>query len=167
MAIVAALIRRGNEVLLVRQQGPNDPKPCWALPGGVVEPGERLLNALAREVREETGLSIGDAGQLLYVAEYGEDGGPFGTAFAFEVTAWEGELQPADPDDFILEARFLALAEAIAGLETLPWRRMREPIVAYLRGEVGRGALWCYRWQAGRDDELIGRLRHTPEHGGA
>jgi 8-oxo-dGTP diphosphatase len=162
MAIVAALIRRGEEVLLVRQQGPNDPAPCWALPGGAVEPGERLLQALAREVREETGLVIGEAGQLLYVAEYGEDGGPYGVAYVFEVTAWEGDLRPADPDDFIQEARFLPLADAVAGLEGLPWRRMWEPIVAYLRGDVNRGATWCYRRRPDREDELIARLAHLP-----
>jgi 8-oxo-dGTP diphosphatase len=166
MAIVAALIRRGDEVLMVQQQGPNDPAPGWALPGGVVEPGERLLQALAREVREETGLAIGDAGQLLYVAEYGEDSGPYGVAFVFEVTAWEGDLQPADPDEFILDARFLPLADAVARLETLPWRRMWEPIVAYLRGDVERGATWCYRRRPVREDELIARLAHLPARRG-
>lgn len=30
----------------------------WGLPGGVMEPGESLLQALHREVAEETGLAI-------------------------------------------------------------------------------------------------------------
>ncbi len=31
--IAAALIRRGENVLLVQQQGPDDPEPLWALRG--------------------------------------------------------------------------------------------------------------------------------------
>ncbi len=46
----AGLARRGSEVLLVRS-----PRRGWEFPGGEAEPGESVMDALAREIREETG----------------------------------------------------------------------------------------------------------------
>src|SRR3954465_3215493 len=54
---VSAAIMRDGQVLLVRRARP----PCgglFSLPGGVVEIGETLTEALEREVREETSLTI-------------------------------------------------------------------------------------------------------------
>lgn len=54
---VGALILEENRVLLVERGKP----PLvgeWSLPGGVVETGERLEEALAREVLEETNLNV-------------------------------------------------------------------------------------------------------------
>ena len=65
--IVAAVVRRGGQVVLVQQQGPDDPDPSWALPGGLLEPGESLTDALKREVRRETGLDVVSVGALAYV----------------------------------------------------------------------------------------------------
>jgi 8-oxo-dGTP diphosphatase len=158
--IVAALMRRGEEVLLVRQQGANDPAPSWALPGGVVESGELLTEALTREVREETGLEVIDSGHLLYAVHAARDNSAEGhqtLVFVFAVAEWRGELRVADPDNLILGACFWPRAEAIEKLESLPWPTMREPMVAYLRGEAGRGAVWLYRGKPDGADELVAR----------
>jgi 8-oxo-dGTP diphosphatase len=51
---VSALIRWQNRVLLCRQEKPG--KEYWLLPGGGVEGGETLDEALRRELGEELGL---------------------------------------------------------------------------------------------------------------
>lgn len=57
MVGVGALIFREGQVLLV-ERGNAPLQGYWALPGGAVETGERLEQALIREVLEETGLHV-------------------------------------------------------------------------------------------------------------
>ncbi|WP_410217230.1 NUDIX domain-containing protein [Paracoccus sp. (in: a-proteobacteria)] len=51
-----AILWRDGRLLLTRQEAP---VPEFQLPGGGIDPGEQPLAALHREVREETGWSIG------------------------------------------------------------------------------------------------------------
>ena len=52
---VSALILEQNRVLLIRHEKAG--RAYWLLPGGGVEPGETIEQALRRELREETGLT--------------------------------------------------------------------------------------------------------------
>jgi len=64
---VAAIIVDNGEILLVKRA--NEPaRGKWSPPGGVVELGESLVDAVRREVREECGLEI-EVDGLLDVVE--------------------------------------------------------------------------------------------------
>jgi mutator protein MutT len=53
---VGAVVKRGDEVLLVRQSDGHSLAGQWTIPWGGVEPGESPSAAAIREVREEAGV---------------------------------------------------------------------------------------------------------------
>jgi 8-oxo-dGTP pyrophosphatase MutT (NUDIX family) len=56
LSAAAACIRDDQgRVLVLRRQGEQE---LWSVPGGSMDPGERLDEAVVREVREETGLEV-------------------------------------------------------------------------------------------------------------
>jgi hypothetical protein len=59
---VAAILRRADRVLLVRETRAEI--EVWGPPGGVIEPGEIMTEAVVREVNEETGLLVERIGPL-------------------------------------------------------------------------------------------------------
>lgn len=64
----SALIQRDDKVLLNQFQ--KDQRIYYNLPGGIVEPGETLAEALQREVCEETNVDVQTIGDLLLTWEY-------------------------------------------------------------------------------------------------
>src|SRR5215469_12698041 len=56
LAVSAAILREGRVLLVRRARAPG--RDLFSLPGGVVEAGETLAEAVAREVLEETGLTV-------------------------------------------------------------------------------------------------------------
>jgi len=51
---VSAILRRGERILLIRQEKPG--RSYWLLPGGGVNAGESIVDALQRELTEEVGI---------------------------------------------------------------------------------------------------------------
>jgi mutator protein MutT len=64
---VGAVVLDGDRVLLVKR-GQAPLKGHWSLPGGAVETGETLEQAVAREVLEETGITI-EVGPMVEVLD--------------------------------------------------------------------------------------------------
>ncbi|MEW6713537.1 MAG: NUDIX hydrolase [Nitrospirota bacterium] len=52
---VDALIEIDNGIILIKRK---NPPPGWAIPGGFVDYGETIEDAVIREAKEETGLDI-------------------------------------------------------------------------------------------------------------
>ena len=60
---MGAIILKRDRILMA-QRGKQPLKDWWSLPGGALETGEALRDAVRREVREETGLEIRPLGVL-------------------------------------------------------------------------------------------------------
>ena len=103
---VAALVLREGELLLVRRAAPPF-EGSWCLPGGFVESGEDTIQALLRELFEETGLR-GHHPHLIDVATFVDPrpGGKGVIIIGYRVSSYEGILHPGDDAK---EARFFTL----------------------------------------------------------
>jgi 8-oxo-dGTP diphosphatase len=56
--VVAAVVRRGDEILVSRRHADAERGGQWEFPGGKVEAGEAEPDAVRREIREELGCAV-------------------------------------------------------------------------------------------------------------
>ena len=116
LAVSAAIIRDGRVLVARRARGPA--LGVWTMPGGVVEAGETLIEALKREIEEETAMIVEPvvlAGLREVVVRDDDSRVLRHFVIMCFATRWvSGEPQL---NDELAEARWLKLEE-LAGLNT-------------------------------------------------
>ena len=100
LAVSAAVFRGGRVLVVRRARAPMIGH--FSLPGGVVETGETLAQAVARELEEEVGVSARIIGFNRHVEAIGREGDRIRTHFVIAsfVACWiSGEPRPSDEVD--------------------------------------------------------------------
>lgn len=130
--MVAAAIVRGGRVLAARRTRPPEAAGRWELPGGKVEPGERVDDALERELHEELGVDV-------EIARWFAGAVPIGdrhelTAALVRITGEADQLEPRD--DTHDRLRWLGPDE----LDDVDWLEPDRPFLAEIAHELRRAA---------------------------
>ena len=102
VAVAGYLTNEKNEVLLTRVHWRAD---TWEMPGGQVEEGEALDQAVCREIKEETGLSVKPIG--ITGVYYNASMHILAVVFKVAYVSGDIKIQPEE----IQEAKFIALNE--------------------------------------------------------
>lgn len=106
---VGAVVFRGDAVLVIRRGKPPF-KGQWSIPGGGLDHGEKLTDAVAREVREETGVEVRILGLLDVFEALPAQTGQAHVIMIDYVADWiSGEPEAGDDAE---AAEFVSLEEA-------------------------------------------------------
>lgn len=142
--VAGGLLTKNDGLLLVanrRRNGSVD----WSTPGGVIDDGESALDALSREVAEETNLVVSGWDELCWTVEV--DFVDLDMHLHVEVhraAGWTGELAFDDPDGIVHDGGFHdnhGVAARLAGAA----RWVAEPLQAWLASDFGGRPHFRYR----------------------
>jgi len=103
--VVLAYIERGGCVLLARRPAGVHQAGRWEFPGGKLEAGEEMADALRRECREELGIAIAVGEQLAHARYRYPDRGV--ALYLFRCTLLAGDPRPCQA----AEVRWAPIAE--------------------------------------------------------
>ena len=132
-AVVVDSLDHPTRPLAARRTGPPALAGGWELPGGKVEDGEDVRDALHRELREELGVEVALGEQVPGPLAAGA--WPLGEGWAMTVWCAEvtsGEAAPLEDHD---ELRWLRAAE----LHDVPWLPADLPVVDAIEPRLSHG----------------------------
>lgn len=115
--VAVGIVLRDDGRVLLGQRPAGKPWPeWWELPGGKIEPGETVREALVRELKEELDIDVTAATPwVTYVHEYPKT--IVELAFC-QVTAWEGEPRGLENQALL----WVDPAPSAWMSRTIPWR---------------------------------------------
>lgn len=125
IVVVAALIESYGKILVCQRQRRDTFGLMWEFPGGKVNPGETLENALARELHEELGVSA-EIGREVHRGQhrYAEMSQPI------ELIFFLAKAAPADIRNVVFEAIEWRDPQTLGELNFLPADRELIQILA-------------------------------------
>lgn len=129
--MAGGLIELDGRLLLVQNRR-RDGSLDWTTPGGVVDPGEELIEGLTREVEEETGLVVTAwEGPLWTVEAEAPDMGWTLQVEVHRAVGFAGDLAVDDPDGIVVDVGWFDAEGCTTCLDT-SWIPAREPMLAWL-----------------------------------
>jgi 8-oxo-dGTP pyrophosphatase MutT (NUDIX family) len=135
---VYVYLRREGQVLLQRRAGTGYMDGHWAAAAGHVEPGESVVAAAVREVREELGVELSPADlPPVTTMHRGQPGGPAleqRVDFFYEAVRWDGvpALQEASKADGLGWFPLVALPEPVVPHELVVLRAIHDGEVPHI-----------------------------------
>lgn len=118
--------------LILRRQKPYQGEDFlrWDIPGGRINPGETLKQALAREIQEETGLTLSSDLRILYAQDILRLEGIHVVRLTFECQVESGDikLDSHDQDSGHDQYQWLSLAD----IKNLPHDKYLDPVLTIM-----------------------------------
>ena len=137
--IAASIIKFNDKIILVKQKHPEiQGNSFWSIPSGKLEGNETFQKAAIREAREETGVTLGNEGKLVYTCNYRN----FDKNFECQVKAYEfildklEVLKPEESAEVIQDTEYFTIQKAIKKISFLSgYPMLKDPLTYYLKNK--------------------------------
>lgn len=150
--MASAIIEEADSIVLVLNRWRIG--EVWGLPGGRLEPGEAVHDALVREVAEETGLVVEPVDLAFVLDTHNLVHDNHFLVHVFQCRIVGGQLTKPTNDEYVVDTRWVKREEVP---RYITWPCYRDPLVAWLNGVEQRYYLDrdAYRPELGKGPERI------------
>ncbi|MBW6440808.1 NUDIX hydrolase [Patescibacteria group bacterium] len=133
-----------NQILLAQHTPEFGEGHYWYIPGGTANKGENAIDALRREIKEETNIDISIIGKLVYVVKHTNyKRAWYSDIYVYKIKDWSGDIKINDPDGDTVKLKWFDAKQAIIAIKKVPFQVMSEPLIYYLEGKKPKKE-WSY-----------------------